>query len=143
MPITPSTDRYTFDIGHIHPIMKPSIRSMIETTLTAGFFIDGTRYIFRPFEGYRGPVRQEYLCAVMKTSKARPWQSAHQYGLAVDFACVPIVNGKITERWTWSEDAPWQLLKEIAISCDLDIPIKGDRGHVQHPAFAQIRKFLI
>ena len=98
---------------------------------------------FEPFEGYRSPRRQEHLFSVTKTTKARPWQSAHQYGLAVDFA-IEIVNPSKSSTapdflWKWYSDAPWGKLKILALRYGLDIPIKNDLGHVEHPWFKDVR----
>jgi peptidoglycan L-alanyl-D-glutamate endopeptidase CwlK len=57
------------------------------------------------FEGYRTPERQQWLYeagrdrAGIIVTKARPWQSAHQFGLAVDLA----FGGD--KAWTWQ--GPW------------------------------------
>ena len=91
---------------------------------------------FRPFELVRSPERQ---LAVFKDgkSKARPWESAHQYGLAVDF--VPFVRGKFS--WAVSSK-DWDDLRNAAHARGLLNDIAWDRAHVEHPAFARVREAL-
>ena len=56
------------------------------------------------FEAWRSPQRQEYLYEQGRkregpiVTKARGWDSFHQYGLAVDIAC------KVAGKWTWDFD---------------------------------------
>jgi hypothetical protein len=56
------------------------------------------------FEGWRSPQRQDWLYAQGRTAsgkivtKARAWQSWHQFGLAVDLAYFE--GGK----WSWDHD---------------------------------------
>ena len=142
MSIIPKTEMETFAISDLHPKMRTAIRPMIEATRTFEWIARGQKLRFEPFEGYRTPIRQEYLLAVRKTTKAGPWESAHQYGLAVDFACRVIDKYGLGAGWSWPEDAPWQVLKNLARANGLDIPIEWDRGHVQHPLWLQFRRFI-
>lgn len=81
--------------------------------------------LFRPFEGYRSPERQEFVFK-NGTSKAHAWYSAHQYGLAVDF--VPVINGV----WNWSVSRQsWDALKKAAEAHGLFVPISWDSPHVE------------
>src|SRR5689334_16310672 len=56
---------------------------------------------FRIFEAFRSPQRQAFLYAQGRTrpgaivTKARPWQSYHQYGLAADFVLFE------NNAWSW------------------------------------------
>lgn len=52
------------------------------------------------FETFRSPIRQDNVFA-RGASKARAWQSAHQYGLAVDLAIL-----EPSGRWTWDITTP-------------------------------------
>lgn len=124
------------NIADLHPIMRAPLKGLIASANEHTFEIDGTVCRFEFFEGYRSPERQNYLFAIGKTTKARPWQSAHQYGLAADFA-VRIMEGHRAGEWAWPHDAPWGSLKALAAIHGLDIPIKWDKGHIQHPAFAK------
>ena len=143
MTIIPNTDRIPFSINDLHPEMRPSLIAMIETTSTTVLRSGrSAHYKFKPFEGYRTPVRQMHLLTVDKTTKAGPWKSAHQYGLAVDFACVLIEGDLSRDRWTWPKDADWQWLKNLARRVGLDVPIEWDLGHVEHPDWRAIRALM-
>lgn len=92
-----------------------------------------TETLFKPFETYRSIQRQEEVFAA-GASKARAWQSAHNYGLAVDF--VPFINATAegtVGQWDWSEIHDYQFLKTAAFKHGLGVPIEWDRCHVQHP----------
>ncbi|MGO1541715.1 MAG: M15 family metallopeptidase [Luteimonas sp.] len=52
-------------------------------------------------EGYRSPERQAELYREGRATGARPWQSCHQYGLALDSA--PMREGKLQ----WDMEDPW------------------------------------
>lgn len=91
--------------------------------------------LFAPFETYRHPQRQRDAL-VNKTSRAGPYQSAHQFGLAVDF--VPNVNGK----WSWDLKHPWDYLRERAKARGLVNSIEWDRAHVEHPYWAKLNDAL-
>lgn len=67
------------------------------------------------------------LLEVSKTSKAAPFHSSHQMGLAVDF--VPWIDGK----WSWDNGHDYQLLKVEAEKLGLTRPISWDLVHVEHP----------
>lgn len=102
------------------------------TELLADDFRAGrTKTLFRVFETYRSPEAQEQVY-INGTSKARAWQSAHQYGLAVDY--VPW-----DDTWSWDETHDWDWLKQRARSLGLDVPIAWDKPHVQHPHFLAVR----
>jgi hypothetical protein len=93
---------------------------------------------FRCFETFRSPAEQALRFA-QKTSKAPPFQSAHQFGLAVDF--VPCTAGTFG-RWEWPEtdDPEWDDLRRAARDFGLTCPIVWDRPHVEHPAWLGVRK---
>lgn len=89
---------------------------------------------FQPFEAYRSPQRQAMLFAQGRTqpgpivTKARPWSSFHQYGLACDF--VLFLDG----RWSWDDSGErarwWARLHELARAVGL-VPLSWERPHVQ------------
>lgn len=107
--------------------------------MLAAYLGGQTKLLFKPFEGYRTPERQEYLFRVMKTTKARAWESAHQYGFAVDF--VPTL--KPHGAWTWeASDDDWTFLHETGAALGLAAPIKWDKPHFQHGAWPMIRERL-
>lgn len=130
----------TFSLGVLHPKMITPVRDLMTACERFTFTVEGTEYRFAPFEGFRHPARQYDLFARGKVTKARPWESAHQYGLAVDFACVAIDQiGKAT-GWHWPDGGDWDWLKRQSRKVGLDIPIRWDRGHVVHPIWSEYRK---
>lgn len=132
-----------FSLAELHPKMMAPITEMLTACRAHVFTVDGTSYIFEAFEGLRLPERQYHLFARTKNTKAGPWQSSHQYGLAVDFACRAIDQMGRASGWHWPEQADWDWLKRQARRNGLDIPIKWDRGHVEHPLWRTIRGHVI
>jgi hypothetical protein len=99
-----------------------------------------SKFLFKIYEGFRHPSRQVHLIAKGAT-KAGPWQSAHQFGLAADF--VPVEPGS---NWMWTWDVPtaqWDLLHEMAARRGLAAPISWDKPHIQHPLWNKIRGYLV
>lgn len=93
--------------------------------------------LFLPFETYRSPWRQaELYHSQQKVTNARQYESAHQFGLAVDF--VPNDNG----RWSWHDSKPWDELKRRAERVGLTVPMAWDRAHVEHPLWPDYRACL-
>lgn len=131
--------RRNFSIMDLNPAVRPRFQQLIDRAATIE---TNSKYRLTPLEGYRHPMRQQYLLAVKKTTKAGPWKSAHQYGLAVDFAGHWIDEiGK--HHWTW--DLPtevWSSLKRDAAEFDLLIPIKWDLGHVEAPEFGEMKTVI-
>lgn len=140
---TPVLNREPFNIGAMHHAARADFDKLI--TAARAFWFEcrvGPKCRFEPFEGYRHPMRQLYLVEETKNTKARPWQSAHQYGLALDFAVRRYDEHMIANGWSWPNDAPWERLRDIARTFELDIPLAWDRGHVQHPLWTKIRKLF-
>lgn len=108
------------NLEFLHPLARPAFETLAERLKN--------ETVFRAFETYRSPLRQEILYPTGST-RARAWRSPHQYGLAVDF--VPWVNG----AWTWDADSPWQQLREYATAAGLLCELDWDRAHVEHPAW--------
>lgn len=140
MPTTPIAAMKKIALD-LHPAVRADFQRFATTAAEVVFMIGSTHYCFAAFEGYRSPERQHYLFTVAKTTKARPWQSAHQYGLAVDFACLKVGEGD-GPLWSWSADAPWKSLKVAASFGPLNVPIAWDKGHVQHHVFDMMKKGL-
>ena len=95
--------------------------------------------LFKLYEGFRHPSRQVHLIA-KGTTKAGPWQSAHQFGLAADF--VPVEPGS---NWMWTWDVPsaeWNYLHEMARRRGLLAPISWDKPHIQHPLWERVQRVL-
>jgi peptidoglycan L-alanyl-D-glutamate endopeptidase CwlK len=105
-----STTGRDVDPAHLHP----AVRARVERVLAR---LAAEHIPFRLFEGFRAPQRQQYLWDQgrvrpgAKVTNAQPWQSMHQYGLAVDL--VLWENGK----WSWDDRGPkgawWKRLKQI------------------------------
>lgn len=93
--------------------------------------------LFRPFESYRDPDRQDDLLS-QGTTKAAAWHSAHQYGLAVDF--VPYVEGV----WNWggATSEQWEVMHAVAEKHGLSAPITWDKAHIEHPLWKSFRRYL-
>lgn len=112
---------------HLHPVLREKLLG-----LTAKLFAEGLP--FRLFEGYRGPARQAELYAQGRmapgriVTKARPWQSFHQYGLAVDMVLW------LDEGWSWSTAGPlmgkWHRFHELARIEGLE-PLSFELPHIQ------------
>ena len=121
------------DMGMLHPRAIDDFMEL-ERVLTALFHTDGLAVHFRAFEVWRSPTRQAKLFKDGK-SRARPWMSAHQYGLAVDFVPWTAARG-----WHW--DPPrgaWDDLRKAATQCGLVNNLDWDRAHVEHPWFQELR----
>src|SRR5712692_1332214 len=84
------------DLACLHPIFREKARRLLGRLAAEGI-------PFQLFEGLRSPERQQYLYAQGRTrpgpivTKAQPWTSYHQYGLAGDFV--------LFENGVWSWDA--------------------------------------
>lgn len=79
--------------------LHPTFRAKAERLIAK---LSAEQIPFRLFEGFRSPARQRMLYAKGRTApgkrvtRARPWQSFHQYGVAGDF--VLYEDG----RWSWN-----------------------------------------
>ena len=131
-----STKRLAYKIDMLHPLARQSFQ-LLELRLEEGFRDGHTRSWFRPFEGYRTPQRQLHLLNVAKTTQAGPWQSAHNYGLAVDF--VPF--NPDTGKWSWADDEDWNYLDaQVRNRPQLARAIRWDRPHVHHHIWTLIER---
>lgn len=137
-------NREPYDVAFLHPVMQGPAAALALAMRTKLFKAEsGEQFVLHPFEGFRHPRRQHYLLTATKSTKAGPWQSAHQYGLAVDFAGLVVDEGNavIPNSWTWEVPRTgWVELKRVAAAFGLDVPIAWDQGHVQHPRFDLVRK---
>lgn len=143
-----SIDRRVYSITDLHPEMRGPASALTEA-LALAYQADITEFLLEPFEGFRSPARQNYLLTE-GTTKAAAWQSAHQFGLAVDF--VPRRIREITKthghdsvtrrEWYWpaAEHNDWQVLAELASEHGLLSPISWDKPHIEHPHWKTIRK---
>src|SRR4030095_5509597 len=88
---------------------------------------------FRLFEGFRSAQRQEYLYAQGRTrpgaiiTKAPPWSSLHQYGVAGDFVL-------FESGWSWDDSGTrerwWDRLHEAGYAHGL-MPLSWEQPHLQ------------
>lgn len=126
-PVASSVDARDRELARLHPV----VRHAIGETLTV-LAKDGIP--FRLFEGYRTPERQAHLYAQGRTrpggivTKAEPWESYHQYGLACDL--VLFENG----AWSWDASGAkaksWDRMKEVAAKHGLRT-LDFERPHVE------------
>lgn len=77
-------------------------------------------------------MRQQWLYMNTKSTKARAWSSAHQYGLAVDFVAYR------DHKWSWDAGEDWDFLADQAREEGLAVPYRWDRVHVEAPAFTRV-----
>jgi hypothetical protein len=89
---------------------------------------------FRLFETYRDPAAQE-AAFTAGTSKARAFQSAHQFGLAADF----VPYGPKGWEWPHADAEEWNFLRRAAREFGLNNGIHWDRPHVEHPMWPRVR----
>ena len=134
--------RRKFSITDLHAEVRWVFSALAED-LALAYQADKTEFLLEPFEGLRGPDRQNYLLAEGVT-KAGAWKSAHQYGLAVDFVPRRIIeyrDGLARREWHWPETkhSDWAVLRELATARGLRNAIDWDRPHVEHPYWQQIR----
>jgi len=135
------------DISLLHPKFQRLVRDVNER-LTLDHEAGTTKTNFKIFETFRDPMRQTELIAKGVT-KAGPYQSAHQYGLAVDW--VPIIDGTDAHRlseitgervlpgWNWHSSHDWEHLAQVAKRFGLTT-ISWDKSHLEHPnAYEVIR----
>ncbi|HYF26137.1 MAG TPA: M15 family metallopeptidase [Baekduia sp.] len=119
-------------LEHLHPAFR--MRALALEARLAAEGIPLHRY-----EAARTPWRQAELYARGRTSgygefgktvtRARAWESWHQYGLAADY--VFRVDGK----WTWAEPEAgmWHRYQQLAHDLDLQT-LSREKPHVQLPA---------
>lgn len=114
------------DVGLLHPACGERVGDLLTLMQREGL------ESLQPYETARSPWRQAELYARGRTSgkkkvtKARAWESNHQYGLALD--SVFLVNGV----WTWDEPEAgmWDLYHACARRCDL-APLSFEKPHVE------------
>jgi hypothetical protein len=135
-------DVRSIDFELCHPKARDAFKAL-NGDLAAAYEAGTTQTKFQVFECYRSPIRQDYLFGGGST-KARGWQSAHQYGLAVDFVpFVPLAAGGAIGQWSWAAHHDYSYLTAAARKRGLDTPISWDFCHVEHPLWAKIRSLVI
>lgn len=123
-------------LAHLHPVASGAFRKLASYLYGAYEKGDVSAH-FRPFEGFRSPVKQQELFNQRPVvTKAPPWQSAHQYGLAVDFV---VWTGR---AWSWDDKHDWAFLRLAAERHGLKRPLEWDLGHIEHPAWKDVQRAL-
>lgn len=135
------TNREPFSYERLHPKVRDSFK-LLTTRLHERWETGGTPTLFKPFEGFRTNERQEHLFRVEKSTKARAWQSAHNYGLAVDYVALRDPSA-VADTWDWSNHHDWATLKEIATAVGLLAPIGWDKPHICHPIWFGVKGHLL
>lgn len=112
---------------HLHPAFREKVQTLMQ------MFSD-ERLPFKLFEGFRTPQRQRDLYVQGRTqpgsivTKAKPWSSHHQYGVAGDF--VLFING----NWSWDDTGErrqwWSKLHELAQRVGSE-PLSWEKPHLQ------------
>lgn len=149
------------DIKTLNPKFAGKVEALHQALMRA-YKSGETEVRFEIFETFRHPLRQLELLA-QKTTKAGPWQSAHQYGLAVDF--VPYLDParrssaevalwmefrkKATINpgeggWYWPSATykGWQVLKQQCAVIGINNSISWDRPHCEDPRFSDMKKYF-
>ncbi|MDO9414573.1 glycosyl hydrolase 108 family protein [Pararhizobium sp.] len=120
------TSRQT-DTESLHPAIREAVAGILADLAAGG-------HPFEIFEAFRSPERQAYLYAQGRSAKGKivtkapPWSSYHQYGLAVDFVL------KINGKWDWTTSgkyaAHWKALHRIGRQHGLE-PLSWEMPHLQ------------
>ena len=113
------------EIALVHPKTREILIPLLQK-LTLDYQTGVTKRLFQLFEGFRDPRRQDYLFK-KGTTKARAWQSAHQYGLAVDI----VAFEGTTDRgfWTWDiSSRDWEYLHTVSRNHGFLTPISWDKA---------------
>lgn len=129
------------DIALLHPKFGRTCERL-HKYLVDSYESRRTKTRFEIFETYRDPLRQQDLLR-KKVSKAGPFQSAHQMGLACDF--VPYLSVKEADAlseitgerqmpgWNWHSTHDYAFLRKAAELHNVRVPISWDLCHVEHP----------
>ncbi len=97
-------------------------------SLVSGWAERDIESLFLPFDGHRTPSEQAKLFLKRpRVTNARPWQSPHNWGCAVDFVAFT------ADGWSWDANEDWDGLGSYAAAHGLTQPIKWDRPHIEDP----------
>lgn len=133
--IMPTVNQPIDDMGWVHRKAREQFRQL-KRHLEEEYKVGRLPVLFKPFETYRTPMRQ--LSLQVGATNASEYQSAHQFGLAVDF-----VVWDPNTKWSWKDSHPWHRLRQAAQGFGLDCPIAWDRVHVEHPLWRQLRAHML
>ena len=135
------------DISFLNPKFGRAVRRLHEYLIDS-YETGRTKTRFEIFETFRDPKRQADLIK-RKVSKAGPWQSAHQFGLAVDLvpylspeeaiALGEYIGERVLPGWSWWSGHDYVYLADSARKFGLAAPIKWDPCHIEHPRFESVR----
>lgn len=108
----------TNSLDFLHPLVRRAAMDTLDELALSDIR-------FRLFETYRTPERQKLLKAKRpKVSNAGPWQSMHQYGLAVDF----VIDVKGVNPWAKGDRRGWWDLLHLAGERHGLMPLRNRRG---------------
>ncbi len=120
-------ERSTRNMGLVHPVVKETTLEVIKRAYAEGINVQIS-------SGYRSNAEQQRLYNQGRTTpgnivtNAKPGQSMHNYGLAVDY----FLTNKDGTKALWTVDAKWRRVAAIAKS--LGFAWGGDwRGFVDYP----------
>ncbi len=111
----------------LHEVFRTRLYHLLEDIVDRGL-------PFRVFESLRTPMRQRYLYSKGRfgplatkriVTRAKPWQSMHQYGLAADIVLYE-------DGWTWRPGTEWMELRKLAQKNGLQT-LSFEAPHVQYP----------
>lgn len=109
------------DLSKLAPFLVVRLNAALDECFDKGYEV-------AVFEGYRSPERQQWLYDQGRTrdgaiiTHARPYESMHQYGLAVD------IVGYYNKKWDWSID--YDKITEIFKRHGFK-PLKFEKAHFQ------------
>lgn len=122
----------------LHPQAIDQFRQLA-LFLRDGYRSGKSKTHFIAFDGWRSPAKQQALYhQTPPVTKVKPFESAHQYGLAVDF--VPWIAQGDDKGWSWAPEHDYEFLSRSAKRYGLWVPITWDRVHVEHPLWKKIRR---
>jgi hypothetical protein len=114
-------------LEHLHPRFRQKMQTLLAQLAAEDL-------PFQLFEGFRTPQLQQYYYDQGRTrpgnivTKARPWHSNHQYGLAGDF--VLFEDGS----WSWDDSGErqpwWERLHALAREVGLT-PLSFEKPHLE------------
>lgn len=131
----------TNSLRDLHPIALPAF-VRLHYRLQDAFDTGKINQMFLPFESYRSPARQNELLSNGKgVTRAGAWQSAHQFGLAVDFVPFLTRSGR-RNGWDWGHDNQWGVLAQLAKAEGLLAPYDWDKAHIVHPLWKKVQKLF-
>ena len=124
-PVNP--ERRDADLSKLHPVMRKKVEDLLDDLKKADVPM-------KVFEAFRPPERQAFLYAKGRTepggkvTNAEPWESFHQYGLAVDM----VIDKAGFGFWDESEQGKkwWAKYHELALENGLE-PLSWEKPHVQ------------